>query len=170
MRVLGRQTWRADVQHLQGEAGALEAAAKACGQAEELSQMAGKLKLCLPQMTRLSVLARFILLQLTDPEADPEREQIKDLRLLVKKSLYKEHMCLAKGRIQFDVCVVLCMCFVYLEQLVRLLPPPRAERKRTLPKARCQKHVVKSTLANARVRRTCGVDALPTVAVGVRRR
>eukprot|EP00802_Teleaulax_amphioxeia_P009965 Tamp_09990.p1 GENE.Tamp_09990~~Tamp_09990.p1 ORF type:complete len:580 (-),score=204.40 Tamp_09990:276-2015(-) len=91
-----------DVKHLQGEAGALEAAAKACGQAEELSQMAGKLKLCLPQMTRLSVLARFILLQLTDPEADPEREQIKDLRLLVKKSLYKEHMCLAKGRIQFD--------------------------------------------------------------------
>jgi hypothetical protein len=91
-----------DVQHLQNEAGALEAAAKACGCAHEMSQMAAKLKLCLPQMTRLCVLARFVLLKINDPEADPEREEIKDLRLLVKKGLYKELLCLAKGHIQTD--------------------------------------------------------------------
>ena len=79
----------------------MEAAAKACGSYEDMMKVPAlrKLKLCKPQMVRLSILGQFVQLRLTDIKADPEREEVRQLRLLVKRMSYQENLCVAKGRI-----------------------------------------------------------------------
>ena len=81
----------------------IKSLSSAFGCPEAVGQLAAKLKLCRPQIQRLSLLAQFVKRQLVNPEADPEREEIKDLRLVVKGMLYKELHLNARGRIQFDV-------------------------------------------------------------------
>jgi hypothetical protein len=90
------------MRQLQAEEGAFQTLVNACGRHEAMAAVATKLKLCRPQMQRLSLLANFIHLGLVDPEAVPERADITQLRLAVKQILYKELVIAAKGRVQLS--------------------------------------------------------------------
>mmetsp|Transcript_11615 Transcript_11615/g.16584 ORF Transcript_11615/g.16584 Transcript_11615/m.16584 type:complete len:192 (+) Transcript_11615:1412-1987(+) len=83
----------------QTEKGAIATLANACGRFEDLAQLAAQFKLCRPQMVRLSLIAKFVELQLADPKADPERPAITRLRLDIKQMCYKEMIIKARGRI-----------------------------------------------------------------------
>lgn len=74
-----------DMRQMSEEAGAIQTLANACGDYEPLSPLACKFKLCRPQMVRLSLIAKFVTCGITDADADPERLEIKDVRLAMKQ-------------------------------------------------------------------------------------